>query len=38
MTLSISITRHCPERIHAWDNGQYNIWFVPLPAVLERLK
>jgi WD40-like Beta Propeller Repeat len=24
------------ERIHDWDNGQYNIWSLPMSAVLEK--
>lgn len=35
---SLSQARLDLQRIQAWDNGQYNIWFVSLPAVLERLK
>lgn len=35
---SLAQARRDLERIQAWDNGQYNIWFVSLPAVLERLK
>lgn len=35
---SLAQARRDLERIQAWDNGQYNIWFVSLPALLERLK
>jgi hypothetical protein len=35
---SLAQARRDLERIHAWDNGQYNIWFVSLQAVLARLK
>lgn len=35
---SLAQARRDLARIQAWDNGQYNIWFVPLHRVLEHAK